>query len=98
MMDYQLSDGAYKSIFESNLDAILILNSDDKILEANSAAELLFGYSHDEIIKLSKSELINNKDPRLSTLLNELRIEGKVKGEITLLKTSMIINRLKILF
>jgi len=86
MMDYQLSDGAYKSIFESNLDAILILNSDDKILEANSAAELLFGYSHDEIIKLSKSELINNKDPRLSTLLNELRIEGEVKGEITLIK------------
>ena len=85
-MDYQLSDGAYKSIFESNLDAILILNSDDKILEANSAAELLFGYSHDEIIKLSKSELINNKDPRLSTLLNELRIEGEVKGEITLIK------------
>jgi PAS domain S-box-containing protein len=85
MMDYQISDSAYKSIFESNLDAILIINSDDKILETNPAAEFLFGYSHDEITKLSKFELLNNKDPRLSTLLNELTSEGKVKGEITLI-------------
>ena len=58
MMGHHISDNAYKSIFESNLDAILIINSEDKILEANPAAELLFGYSHDEIIKLSKSKIL----------------------------------------
>ena len=61
-MEYHISDNVYKSIFETNLDAILIIDSDDKILNANPAAELLFGYSNDEITKLNKFELLDNSD------------------------------------
>ena len=82
-MEYHISDNIYKSIFETNLDAILIINSNDKIINANSAAELLFGYSSDEITKLYRSELDTN-DHNLSVLLNELTIKDTVKGEVTL--------------
>jgi PAS domain S-box-containing protein len=68
------------------MDAILIISCEYKILDANPAAELLFGYSHDEIIKLSRSELVNTNEPNLSALLNELNIEDKAKGEITFIK------------
>ena len=68
------------------MDAIIVINSEDKILDANPAVQLLFGYSHDEIIKLSKLELLDTNDPRLSGLLNELTLKGKVIDEITLIK------------
>lgn len=85
MMEPHISDNAYKSIFESVLDAILIINSDGMIVDVNPAAELLFGYSHNEIIKLNRSKLLETTD-NLSTLLNELSFKGKVKGEITFIK------------
>jgi PAS domain S-box-containing protein len=86
MMKHHISNNVYKSIFESNMDAILIISCEYKILDANPAADLLFGYSHDEIIKLSRSELVNTNEPNLSALLNELNIEDKAKGEITFIK------------
>ncbi|MGO9386461.1 MAG: PAS domain-containing protein [Methanobacterium sp.] len=86
MMDYQISDNTYKSIFETNLDAILISNSKNKILDANPIAELLFGYSYNELIKLELSQLLDTTDLNLTVLLNRLSIKGRVKGEITLVK------------
>ena len=91
MSEDRLSDNINKSIFESNLDAIIVINDEDKILDANPAAQLLLGYSHDEIIKLSKLELLDTNDSRLSALLNQLTLKDKVIGKITLIKK----NRLK---
>ena len=71
-------NNAYKSIFESNLDAILIINSDHDILDANPAAELLFGYSHDEIIKLNLLELVDKNKDQLSDLLNDINIKNEI--------------------
>ena len=75
MMDYQISDNTYKSIFETNLDAILISNSKNKILDANPIAELLFGYSYNELIKLELSQLLDTTDLNLTVLLNRLSIK-----------------------
>ncbi len=85
-MEHRISDNIYKSIFETNLDAILIINPDDKIIDANPAAELLFGYSNNEITKLNISELLDTANSNLSVLLNELATVGEVKGEITFIK------------
>ncbi len=86
MMEHHISDNAYKSIFESNLDAILIINSDHEILDANPTAELLFGYSYDEIIKLNISGLADKNKPQLSVILNDLTIKNKVKSELTFIR------------
>ncbi|HIH61785.1 MAG TPA: PAS domain S-box protein [Methanobacteriales archaeon] len=40
----------FKSVFESTVDAILIVDEDGKILEANPAFSKVFGYERDEII------------------------------------------------
>jgi len=86
MKGHRISDKAYKFIFESSFDIILVTNSEGMVLDANSAAELLFGYTHDEIIKLNRSQLIDISDTRSSALLNDLAVKGEVKGEITLIK------------
>ncbi len=86
MSKHQISNNVYKSIFESNLDAILIINSGDKIMDANPAAELLFGYSLNELIKLNISELADKNKPQLSAILNDLTIKSEVKIEITLIR------------
>ncbi len=86
MKGHRISDNTYKFIFESNWDIILVTTPEGMVLDANSAAELLFGYTHDEIIKLNQSQLIDINDTRSSALLNDLRVKGEVKGEITLMK------------
>ncbi|MGA2676559.1 MAG: PAS domain S-box protein [Methanobacterium sp.] len=86
MKGHRISDKAYKFIFESSLDIILVTTPEGMVLDANSAVELLFGYTHDEIIKLNRSQLIDTNDQRSSALLNDLSLKGEVKGEITLIK------------
>lgn len=40
----------FKSVFESTADAILIVDEDGRIFEANPSFSRIFGYEHDEII------------------------------------------------
>ena len=48
-------EAQYRSIFESTSDALLILDQDGRIIEANPAACRLYGYSRGELIGLSAS-------------------------------------------
>ncbi len=80
------SDQVYKLIFESSLDAILLINPDGLILTANPKATEIFGYSEEELIKLGRSGIVDNKDPKLPTILEEIRLKGKAKGELKLIR------------
>jgi PAS domain S-box-containing protein len=77
------SENRYRSFFENNMDAILVTSSDGKTLSVNQAACDMFGYSSDELIELGRSGLEDNNDPRLSVLIAERALKGKVKGEVT---------------
>jgi diguanylate cyclase (GGDEF)-like protein/PAS domain S-box-containing protein len=53
------SEKQYRDLFELESDAIFIIrNEDGAILEANSAASTLYGYSHAELITLSNTDLL----------------------------------------
>ena len=77
------SENRYRSFFENNMDAILVTSSDGKTLSVNQAACDMFGYSSDELVKLGRSGLEDINDPRLSVLIAERALKGKVKGEVT---------------
>ena len=48
----------FKEIFESSPDAIVVARADGRIMEANSRAEVVFGYSQVELLKLSVKALL----------------------------------------
>ena len=52
------SERQYRDLFELESDAIFIIrNSDGQILEANSAASTLYGYSREEFTRLGNTDL-----------------------------------------
>ena len=80
------SEIKYHAFFESSMDAILLTTSDGKTLAANPAACSMFGYSEEELIKLGKFGVEDASDPRLTVLLAERKVKGKVHGEVTLIR------------
>jgi diguanylate cyclase (GGDEF)-like protein/PAS domain S-box-containing protein len=52
------SEKQYRDLFEMESDAIFIVRNEDfAILEANSAATALYGYTHDELIRMHNMDL-----------------------------------------
>jgi len=52
------SEQRYRELFEAESDAILLIDDESGcILEANSAATLLYGYTRDELLALHESDL-----------------------------------------
>ncbi len=52
------SEERYRQLFEAESDAILLIdNASGRIVEANSAAVALYGYSHDELVALKNVDL-----------------------------------------
>jgi len=81
MSNNHVLNKACKSIFKSSFDAILLTDKDAKILSANPSAEVLFGYSKEELIKFNISQLVDIHDYQF----NFKTLQGKI-NQITLLK------------
>lgn len=58
------SEEKFRSIFENSHDVIYLANSLGDILEVNKAAEHLFGYTREEMLKMNAVELYENKEDR----------------------------------
>ena len=84
---FEESEEKYKSIFENSMDAILLTVPDGRILAANHAAEKIFGYNEEEICKLGRSRIVDTTDPRLNKGLEEKKLTGKFKGELTFIRS-----------
>ncbi len=48
----------YEALVAAALDAIVIIDSDGRVIEFNPAAEALFGYSHDDVVGQQMENLI----------------------------------------
>ena len=70
----ELSQQNYQSIFNSQLDAVIVTNLSGKILNVNPSAVKLFGYSTDEIDGLMIWELFSTKEDQ-RTLFDNLLID-----------------------
>jgi len=67
------SEERFRSLVEQASDGIFINDAQGRILEINSTACEMLGYSHDEFIKLTISNFITSSDiPRLDTELMRL--------------------------
>ena len=60
--ELRLSQERMISIFNGSRDAIFITGTDSKFKDVNEAAEMLTGYSKEELLNMSIPELHNNED------------------------------------
>lgn len=79
----ELSQLQYQSIIDNSLLAFFLTKPDGSILEANKAAEKIFGYSVEELCRLGRKVIIDDTDPRLAEKLKERQEKGFSVGEIT---------------
>jgi PAS domain S-box-containing protein len=80
------SEIRYRSFFENNIDAIFLTTGEGKTLAVNQAACEMFGYSSHDLIELGRSGVEDKSDPRLSILMDQRALNGKVKGEATFVR------------
>jgi PAS domain S-box-containing protein len=59
------SEEQYRQLFEQSLDAIYVASRDGRALDFNEAAMTLFGYSREEILQLSITDLYPTPEERL---------------------------------
>ncbi len=73
----------YKQVFENNLDALILSSPDGQIIEANPATSKLFGWTKKEICQLTRNDILDLSDPRLSRALDSRNRKGFFHGELT---------------
>jgi PAS domain S-box-containing protein len=69
-------------LFDSSLDAVLLVSLDGDILAANPAAQALFQHSEEELRRAGWRHLIDTKDPRFREALIQHQNTGRYSGEL----------------
>ena len=82
--EYKERNDKFRALFENSIDAVLLTKVDGTILDVNVAAEKIFGYNKEEMVKLGRNGIVDTNDPNLSVLLSERYKTGRAKGELRL--------------
>lgn len=75
----------YQIQFEQSLDGIFITDSNGHIIDANPAASNILGWSREELLGRTDSELMNVDDPAYKKALQKQNETGAFKVEINLI-------------
>jgi len=70
-------EGQYRKIFNSAMDGLLIFDRKGRIVEANPQACRMYGYTHDEMITLTRENIMH---PDYHHLFDFFRRETREKG------------------
>jgi len=57
------SKNNYQDIFNTTHDALIVNDAAGRVIEANKAAEIMFGYVHEELVHMSVESLISGEPP-----------------------------------
>ncbi len=76
----------FQSLFENSLDAILLTIPDGRIISANPAACMMFGYSEEEFSRVGRGGILDPSDPRLPAALAERSRTGRFRGRLTFVR------------
>ena len=73
----------FHSLFEHSISGILYGNPDNgNVLDANSAAAVMFGYTINELRKLNRNDIFDFKHPSMIHSLKTRQENGAAKGEL----------------
>jgi PAS domain S-box-containing protein len=77
-----IESGIYRAMIENAMDAFFLTKTDGTILDANSAACEMFGYTPDELRGVKRKQIIDIESPGLAEHLKERQEKGKVVCEL----------------
>jgi len=80
------SEERYRLIFECNNEGMIQTHPDGRIEAVNSAACSIFGRSKEELSRMSRENIVDMSDPRLSSILQERETVGYVQGELNFVR------------
>jgi PAS domain S-box-containing protein len=80
------SENKFRTFYENNPDALLLTETDGKILAANPAAVKIFQMTEAEICRAGRFGLVDPSDARVEILIEERARNGRAKGEVTFMR------------
>ena len=84
--DLRASEEQYHRLFESSLDAVVLMKPDGAIVSANPAACKLLDMTEDEIRRSGRSHIVNQADPHVASLISERERTGRTRGEVDVIR------------
>lgn len=76
------SESRYRTLFEHSSDTILLTDETGRYVDFNPEAERLTGYTRDELLQLSISDLVlNSQSNDVNLLFDQLKQKGYLNGE-----------------
>ena len=84
--DLRVSEEQYHLLFESSLDAIVLMKPDGTIVSANPAACHLLDMTEDEICRAGRSAIVDQADPHVASLITERERTGRTRGEVDVIR------------
>ncbi len=83
----QASEAQYRGIVDASSDALLVLDVEGAIVEANPAAHALYGYAPGELRALKPTALVRANDRRrFNDLVSRVSEDGDLRAEIANLR------------
>ncbi len=89
-IDLREAEAQYRSLFENNMDGVLLTLPLGGIVAANAECQRIFGYTEEELLEINRQQLIDISDPRLAEAQEERKQSGRFRGELTLIKKNGI--------
>jgi diguanylate cyclase (GGDEF)-like protein/PAS domain S-box-containing protein len=80
------SEIQFRLLFDRNLDAVLLTQSNAGIVAANREAQRLFGYSEEEFRAIDRDALVDLQDTRLTAAMEQQNEQGWLRGELTMIR------------
>lgn len=82
----KVNEKKYRTVVDNAIAGIIIGTPQGSIIEANKAAGDLFGYSPEELQKLTRYDLLDTSDPEFTVRLNERNENRSAKGVFTAIR------------
>ncbi|ALT78366.1 sensor domain-containing phosphodiesterase [Paucibacter sp. KCTC 42545] len=80
------SESIYGLLFANSLDGVMQTRPGGDILTANPMACEILGQSEAQLRRVQRSQVLDLRDPRLLRLFDERDLNGKARGEITMIR------------
>ena len=83
LVNFPSTAEVFQAVFENSFHASFIGNSRGITIKANEADCKMFGYTNEEMLRLTTIEIFDTTESRYEKYLSQRELNGKAKAEVT---------------